>query len=103
MFGGFCNGMMVRKFQRWGAEAGRPDMQAVYLIRAMSEMTCICDRLDPTTLQKIPYRRGRRERLYNREQADMYMNGNRTNWWDYPYSWSHLFTQVGQEGWDPDF
>lgn len=105
MYDGFAKGMIVRKYIRWGDNAGKPDMDGLYLIRAIGPMGATVDRLDSTTNLKVPYRRGRRELLYTQQEAERYINGGsmRRNVWDYPYQWSQVFIQVGQEGWDPDF
>ena len=104
--GGFTKRMIVRKYQKWGNEAGQVDMSSLYLIRKIGEKQAILDRLDPKTMEKHPYRRGRSEWL-GTEADYMSRQTRNTNYpvnvWDNPYHWSHVFVQVGNEGWDPDF
>jgi hypothetical protein len=104
---GFTKGMIVRKYQKWGNDAGKPDMSAIYVIRKIGPIMAMLDRLDPNTMQKYPWRRGRNEMINTKEAYDIYVarqrEGHPVPVWDYPYDWAHVFIQVGQEGWDPDF
>lgn len=102
---GFCSGMIVRKFHKWGNNEGTVDLNSIYLIRKIGPSMAMIDRLNSETLEKVPYRRGRNERINTKEEYDQYASRNAgpVPVWDYPYNWAHVFVQVGQEGWDPDF
>src|SRR5574343_662303 len=70
---GFSKGMIVRKYIKWGSDAGKPDMSAIYCIRKIGPMMAMLDRLDPNTMQKYPWRRGRNEMINTKEQYDAYV------------------------------
>lgn len=99
---GFKKGDIVKKYQQYGNPG--TVTEPIYKIRSIGPTAAIVDRLDPATMQKVPYRRGRTEYKNTIEtfNARRELRSNLTPF-ECPYMWAHIFVKVGQEGWDPDF
>lgn len=97
-------GMLVLMRNLYGDHAGELDEHSLYQIQQIGPKQAIIKRVDAATGITFSNWRGRKIRLYTKEEADERNSQPAARSWRqyYPHDWGQVFVPRGEAGWDAD-
>jgi len=100
---GWQSGMLVLMRNLYGNDAGALDEHHLYQIQQIGPKQATIKSVNMETGQVDSWR-GRKIRIFTKEEADEYNARNDGRSWRqlYPYDWGQVFVPQGEAGWDPE-